>query len=276
MKPLAALIMIVACACVSANPVVYENTWTEKYSLTSATPTLVIENIWGDVKVKAGAGNEFVITVHERRSAENQTLLDESRTLIPLSVQADSEAVTIIVGERDTVNKRRRNQCRNCRAEYNFDVQVPADAKIDVSTVVDGEVVVEGVHNVAKAANVNGPIVLNNIQRCEFIKSINRSVEILFARSPDRDCDIDTINGDMTIVLPDKADLNAQFKINNGTIKSDFEFEPLLSAPTVDQYQHNGRNVYRIEKNNAVRIGGGGSTLSFISLNGDVQLRKTK
>jgi hypothetical protein len=258
-----------------ADPVVEEKSWTTRYAMSSASPKLIIQNIWGGIKVRQSSGSEFIVTINERRSAPDQARFEKSKQLLPLNVQADSQTVEFRVGTQDHWRwGNNGDRCHRCRVDYQFDVQVPVNTNLELSTVMDGSIVVEGIHGLVDVSNVNGAIALNQIRQCIKVKTINRAIDLTFEKAPTEDCHIESINGDMTVVLPADSDINAKFKLINGYIRSDFDLTPLSTSAIVDQRREGGRNLYRIQQTPGVRIGQGGATLQFSGMNGDIILKK--
>jgi hypothetical protein len=97
-----------------------------------------------------------------------------------------------------------------------------------------------------------------------------------FVQSPSADCRIKTINGEITVALPDGAGLTAALDITNGRVTSDFDLEPLALPAKIEKREHNGRYGYRIKQVAGVRVGAGGPTFNIASLNGDVRIRKNQ
>ncbi|MGI9201466.1 MAG: hypothetical protein ACR2QL_10425 [Woeseiaceae bacterium] len=263
----------------SATPVTEEKTWTETYAVGTSAPLLEINNIWGGVRVRTGDSNQIVVKISEVRSAPNQEMFDLSLRRITLNTAADADGVSILVGDSEARYDRknlwnRMDQCRDCRVDYQFDVFVPPDSVVEVSTVMDGLVDVSGVTGIVSASNVNGSVSVDNIRDCESINSVNGRVNIEFSAAPVRDCEIETINGHITLNIPDNASLDVAADLFNGEIKSDFPVDALSLPATVEHIQDDGRSLYRIQKLSGVRIGAGGPIYSIASMNGDIRIRR--
>ena len=256
----------------AATPVVEQSTWSETYSVRSASPHLVISNIWGGVKVLPGKSGEISVSAVEMRSAPDQERFDRSFETIRLSVDADADGVSFIVGDPDE-RWHRMDECHGCRLDIQFEVFVPPGTIIDVGTVMDGLVDINGVTGVVTASNVNGSIVADNIQECASIESVNGRVDVGFSQKPVRDCSIETINGDITLGIPADAGLDVTFDLFNGEVVSELMADPLDLPATVEHTTKNGHNQYRIQKRSGLRIGAGGATYSISSMNGDVLIR---
>jgi hypothetical protein len=250
-----------------------EKSWTETYPVNASMPQLHVSNIWGNVRVRTGKSGEISVAIIELRSAPNQQMFDISLQSLPLTVDSDDTGVSIVVGDPDE-RWQRLDRCRDCRVDYQFDIRVPPDAIIDVGTVMDGLVDVAGVTGVVSASNVNGSVAVTDIHNCGEISSVNGGVQIGFARAPLQNCSIETINGDITLRIPDSTSLDVTMDLFNGKIRSEFPVDPLSLPTTVEHITVDGQNRYRIQQRNGIRIGAGGPTYSIASMNGDVRIQK--
>jgi hypothetical protein len=271
------LLALLALADNAAATVTDQKTWSQSFPVTTAAPRLLIDNIWGNVRVRVGTAREIAVTVDEKRSAPSQELFELSKQTLFLNVQADAESVAMVVGKPDDPTVRPRvNRCRGCRVDYQFEVTVPPGTQIDVSTVTDGTIDVAGGGGPVSASNVNGPVAVQDLQDCTAIESVNGAVEVSFARAPSRDCSIKTINGDITLTVPSGTGLDAALSVMQGSVVSEFDLEPLALPAKIDQRKEEGRFVYHIEQAAGIRLGSGGPTFSIESLNGDLRIRKSK
>ena len=274
MKTQATLGALVLLASGTANATVSDQkTWSDTYPVSAAVPKLLIDNIWGNVRVRSGSTREIVVTVSEKRSAPTQELFDLSKETIYLDVQADAAGVSLIVAKPERMMGR-RDRCRDCRVDYQFEVTVPTGTDVDVSTVTDGGIDVAGTGGPVNASNVNGPVAARDLQDCAQIESVNGAVDVSFARSPSRDCSIKTINGDITLTVPGSAGLDAALSMMQGKVVSEFDLEPLALPAKVEQRNEDGRFIYHIAQAAGIRLGKGGPTFSIESLNGDLRIRK--
>ena len=272
-----ALIALLACDSSASAAVTDQKTWSQNFPVTVASPRLVVDNIWGNVRVRIGSPREIAVTVDEKRSAPTQELFELSKQTIFLDVQANADGVAMVVGQsEDSTARPRVNRCRGCRVDYQFEVTVPPGTQIDVSTVTDGGIDVVGGGGPVKASNVNGPVAVRDLQECTQIESVNGEVEVSFARAPSRDCSIKTINGDITLSVPGGAGLDAALNMMQGNVVSEFDLEPLALPAKVEQRKEDGRFVYHVEQAAGIRLGAGGPTFSIESLNGDLRIRKSK
>jgi hypothetical protein len=267
-----AFVLLVATAH-SATTITEQNTWQETYPVNTASPKLVISNIWGNVRVKTGKSGEISVLAVEVRTAPDRERFNLSYEILGLDIEADAGGVSMRVGQSDE-RWQRMGDCDGCRVDYQFEIVVPPGAQIDVGTVLDGVVDVHGVTGTVSASNVNGPIRIDSIQDCETISSVNGRVELKFSKAPSRDCSIETINGDITLGVPSNASMDVALDLFNGDVASDFRVDSFTMPATVVHVVEDGQNTYRIQKLSGVRIGAGGPTYSISSMNGDVRIQE--
>jgi hypothetical protein len=272
--PCAGLIALLASTSGFAEPISEEKTSQHTYPV-SSSPRLYVRNIWGNVTVRAGDAREITVTLNERRTAPTQELFERSKELIRLDVVASGDGVSMIVDDPDRDNGR-TDICRGCRVEYQFEITAPRDTQVDVGTVTDGFVEVSGIRGLVTARNVNGPVAARELSNCANIESVNGALDVQFARAPGEDCAIETLNGRITIGLPEGTGLDAILSVNHGHLESDFDVEPVVLPTRVEKQERDDRYSYRIVQPTGVRVGAGGPTFTFASLNGDVRILKNK
>lgn len=261
-------------AAASAQPVVEQKSWQHSYPVTSATPKLVVRNIWGSVKVQSGAAGAIVVSAVEKRSARTAVDFEKSKEQLRLEVVASTDGVSLVV---DTPDRRERTDvCQECSLEYQFEITVPTDALVDVRTVTDGRVEVTGLRGPVNAGNVNGSVAVRGIGECSSIDSVNGTLEVTFARAPSENCDLKTINGAITVGLPAGAGLDALLDLGHGHIETEFDVDGMPVAPRVERNREQDRWRYRVRQSTGVRLGAGGPIFTFASLNGDVRILKNK
>ncbi len=258
--------------CNAAPWVEQSDQWQQSFPVNTQTPRLKIENIWGDVRVRAGEVDEIKVSVSEHRRAPTQALFDRSLEILPLSLVADPQGVSVVVGQAN--NFRRKNPCRGCQLTVQFDVTIPSGSQIEVSTVNDGKVTVDGVTGVVSARNVNGPVEVAGAQRCGRLKSINGPVRVTLTQPPNRDCELETINGDITVEMPADSSVDLALELFNGNLHSEFEVEPLATTPRVKKSRKGTTLRYQVSQAGGLRIGNGGPSFSVKSLNGDIKINK--
>lgn len=259
----------------AAGTITEQKIWSETYNVDSTMPYLDVSNIWGSIEVTVGEPGQIVVSAAELRSAPTRDLFERSLEVLPLYVDVDNGGVSIVVGNRDDRWKIDDN-CDDCRLDVQFEIVVPPTTALNVGTVMDGRVKVDGILGPVSASNVNGPVSANDIGNCESIESVNGSVDISFVKNPDQNCDIETVNGDITLDVPENVSMDVTFDLFNGEFSSELNVGPLDTSATIEHVSENGHNRYRIQRLAGLRLGAGGPTYSISSINGDVRILKSK
>lgn len=256
-----------------AQTVTDERSWTETFETVSERPRVTISNVWGSVTLQAGPPGAVSVSIHEVRSAPDRSLFELSKELITLKAELDGSNVFLVVGDPEQ-RWQRFDGCPGCRVDYQLEATVPAEAIVEVSTVTDGRISVEGISGEVTASNVNGPVRVVGAHDCKSLNSVNGRLDIAFAGEPHGDCRFETVNGDITLTLPDGAGFDAAINLFNGKVISDIDVMPIAIPAKVEQVMEDGRYRYRIEQPAGLRLRNGGPTFSFSSLNGDIRIRK--
>ena len=260
-------------ATATAEPVTESQVWSEIYAVTTASPRLSVSNIWGNVRVRPGPDGEISVTIEETRYAPDQAMFERSKELLDLDVYADANGASFQVGE-EMRNWRDRDHCSGCRVDYQFEIRVPKGALVDVATVTDGRVDVEGINGRVSASNVNGPVSVAGLHDCESVESVNGRVDVAFELAPGQNCAINTINGDVTLSMPPGTGMDIALDIFNGRVTSEFDTDTFAVPAQVEYEESQGKHRYRIQQLAGLRIEGGGPTFSISSLNGDVRIQE--
>lgn len=249
--------------------------WTETYAVGGNAPRLHVSNIWGSVQVRRGPPGEIKVSVDELRSAPNQALFARSLDILPLEITADANGVAIDVANSDN-RWDSNNGCKGCRVDYQFIIETPPGSIVDVGTVMDGKVDVEGVAGAVSARNVNGPIAIRDIESCADVENINGPIRVAFSRAPLGDCSIETINGDITIDVPGDSGFDLVLDLFNGKVLSELPVTTFTPQATVEQIVDDGRTRYRVQQQAGLRVGAGGPVYTVASINGDVRVTQAQ
>jgi DUF4097 and DUF4098 domain-containing protein YvlB len=149
---------------------------------------------------------------------------------------------------------------------------VPRNATLEVATVNDGDVTVEGVNGAFELKNVNGAVRLVGAAGSGTINTVNGDVEATFARVPAEPLSFRTVNGELDVTFPATLSAELAFHTMQGDVFTDFDVESLSDPPEVRRDR--GRYVMNTNRASAFRVGTGGERHSFNTLNGDIFVRK--
>lgn len=160
-----------------------------------------------------------------------------------------------------------------------FTINVPAGVKVDAGTV-NGEMRVRGVTSDVDASTVNGLVEVSNVGGRVNASTVNGRVSVTTKNGPvrattvnggidvrmsslerDGDMKFNTVNGDVTVETPESLDARVSLGTLHGSITSDYPV------------QLSGRWGPRHASGT---IGRGGREIAIETVNGDIELRKTR
>jgi hypothetical protein len=154
--------------------------------------------------------------------------------------------------------------------------RVPRDANLELSTVNDGEIIVNNINGILLLENVNGPITATNINGSVIAESVNENIDVSFTGiTVDQAMSFSSVNGDLNIGLPDKAGAQLLIDSAEGEIVSEFEVEVQPSKPVMSR--EDGRHGVEVRVDSVIiaNINGGGTVIKLKTLNGDININKS-
>lgn len=166
----------------------------------------------------------------------------------------------------------------NCGGRYliNFEIKVPHNFSLKLSTVNRGDINVNNVNGAIEVSNINGAITLNNISGYVSADSINKDIRVTFNKvEPNATMAFSSLNGDLDISLPSTTKADIKIKTDRGEILTDFDLEANPNQPKVIKKENSGNNTYKVKVENWVtgQINGGGPEFMFKTFNGDIIIR---
>ena len=223
---------------------------------------LRVKNLNGSIDVVAATGNQVEITASKtwRRGDPDDVRFD---------VQTGPNGVTVCAlwfdaeCDEDGYRSRRErgDRNRNNDVSVKFTVRIPAGVKVAVSTV-NGSLDIQGARAEVDASTVNGAIDVATTVGPVNARTVNGSVTARMSTlSDNRDMEFGTVNGDIEVYVPESFNAEMEMSTVNGRLESDF--------PLSIQGRLNPRNI-------KAKIGTGGRTIEFRTVNGSVELRKVR
>lgn len=153
--------------------------------------------------------------------------------------------------------------------------RIPRRADLHLSTTNDGEIVVSNIVGKLQLENTNGPITATNISGSVIAETVNKDIDIGFTSVDGSEpMVLTTINGNLTVGLPDDVGVQLHIDSSQGEIYSDFEVEMQPSTPIVERRTDRGGIAVRVESVIVANVNGGGPVIKLRTLNGDIQIRK--
>ena len=222
--------------------------------------TLEIRGVSGDIRATRASGSEAEVTaVKSARKSDPDDV--EIRTI------EHEDGVTICAvypsrrGRANTCEPGRSNQnTDNNDVEVRFTVKVPAGVEFEGVTV-NGDIVAEDLPAGAEFHTVNGDIDVSAAGSVE-AETVNGSIEATMgSASWTGDLEFSTVNGGIRVTMPSGVNTDVKATTVNGSVDSDFEI-------TMQGKMRRG----------AVqgRIGKGGSELELTTVNGSIELRRSR
>ncbi len=247
---------------------------------------LGVYNLNGSIKVVGYDGNKVIMDVDETIDAKNAKELASAKSEIKLGFEQVGDSLLFYIAEPYDTRPRRKNwnwgNNRERKIEYevhlNYVIKVPNSMRIAVSTVNEGEILVENMHGAIKANHVNGKITIKDAVEVEDVHTINGDVNINFVQNPTKYGKFYSLNGKLNITMPKNFSADCEFKTFQGDFYTDFENTEKLPAKVekVTKENDNGTKTHKIIKRDMIRFGKGGNNLFFETFNGNVYIKESK
>ena len=211
-----------------------------------------ISNVNGSITVTGGKGDKVEIVAIKK--ADNQDDLDEIE--IEISHSSSEIVVETELGESNSWFSHGNNS-----GQVTYDVIVPASSMLDSVETVNGDVNISGVSGKVVAESVNGDLEISDLEGDVALSTVNGGVDADFTKCDgDQSIKAETVNGRVTITLPEDADVQVSADTLNGGINGrDFGLE------TDEGFVGSDLNG---------KIGDGSARLNVDTVNGSIKIRK--
>jgi hypothetical protein len=255
-----------------------------EYTLPAGQRSVEIDNVFGSVRVTAGGGDKVTVTIRQWAKSRRQDDLAAAFAEVTLEENQSGGRLELMQDGPFRCERRSRRGWDDCdwdsdyEVSWEWEVTVPADVALEVGSVNDGDVRVNGVRGRVRAKNVNGEVHVAGLAAEAEISSVNGDVSAEFVRVPEEGGSFETVNGEIELTLPANAQALVAFETMNGEIYSDFEVEAVPQRTVagddeVDRRRHGGKRSYKLDRDAVVRIGAGGPRFDCETLNGDIVVR---
>lgn len=159
----------------------------------------------------------------------------------------------------------------------NFTIKVPKKFSLKLSTVNNGNILIENVSGSFELENANGSIKMKNVSGSALANTINGDLiadfDSILTGTP---MAFTTLNGDVDVTLPPTVKANIKMQSEMGEIYSDFDIDINKSASKAKHTNEKG--IYKIQQDKWTygKINGGGAEILMKNMHGDVNIRKGK
>ena len=251
---------------------------TLKFADASRPGEVIVDNVFGSIKVEGYAGADVLLVAHKTIYARTEDKAARAAEEVTLDIKEKGRTVDIYVDGPFRDRDRDRRGFHSWRdpgyeVHYAFELKVPFRTDVAVSTVTDGDVEVAGVEGEFDVHNVNGKLRLTEVAGSGTAETVNGVLTAGFKTAPTGPCALKTINGDLVISLPTGASADFRLKTWNGQVYSDFDVTPLPGRSPVRE-KGQGKFVYKSDRSFGVRAGQGGPEISLDTMNGDILIKK--
>ena len=214
-KSLSTIAVLVIASGVSVNAFADVTDRIEKSIQVDADSELRVENINGEVTIKAWNKNEVhvVATV----TADNA----DARERVKVIIDESSNGVSVRTKYKEESNWRNNH---NNNVEVTYDIRVPKDIELAAIELVNGSLQVENVEGAMDLDLVNGSVEVEGAKGDSEISSVNGSIKLAYQPNIAtlRDIDIETVNGSVKLKLPENIGAKVDVDTMHGRIKNDF------------------------------------------------------
>lgn len=210
-----------------------------------------ISNVNGSITVTGGSGNTVEIVATKK--ARNQKDLDEIE--IEISHSASEITVETELGDSDGWFS------HGSSGQVKYEITVPSGTNLDSVETVNGDVIISGVTGNVVAESVNGDLDIIGLEGDVRLSTVNGGINAGFEKCEgEQSIKAETINGRVTIVLPEDADVQVSADTLNGGINGrDFGLETDKGFVGSDL--------------NGI-IGNGSARLNIDTVNGSIKIKK--
>lgn len=267
---LALLALLTGSAAIAAEP--YRERLTVPLSDPGRPAHIEVGLVMGSVTVVGGAVTEVTIEANGRASDESGE--PETRSEHPGMKRIPNTAFGLSAEEKDN---RVEISSDSWRQAIDLRITVPKGSSLELSTVNDGDLVVEGVEGELALHNTNGEIRVTDAKGPVSAATVNGDVRVVFKANaaPAAPMAFSTLNGDVEVTLPPGLKADVRMRADNGDIFSDFDVQLDKKPAKVDTEREKGRYRVVLQREVAGKIGGGGPELMLKTFNGDILLKRS-
>jgi hypothetical protein len=261
----------------SAFPVEAGDRRERSFRLPAGGGKVVVDDVAGNVTVRAVDGDVVRIVARQLVHATSAANLEIARQEMPLQLSQHGDTVIAFVDapfRDDDGSLQGPWHDLPYRVLYDFELEVPRRAAVDVRTVLEGDVELHGTDGPFVVRNVNGDVLVRGVGGAGTAKTVNGELAVSFRKNPAAPCEFHNVNGDVDVTFRPGLAADVRFRTMNGEGWSDFPYTVVPVQPTVSEGRRDGRFVIKSDWTQGIRIGGGGPQLSFATINGDVLIRQ--
>jgi len=274
-------------------PVRDQETIRQTFDLGPGAHSIDLDNVDGSIEVVGTDSNQVSLVIHKTLRAENDRLLEAARKEVTLEVKHAGGSLQLFVNGPFRCNCGENGvRSSNCQGpegrrsvnfqrdpgysvQMDFQLQVPRQSDVRLSTVNSGEVTVRDIHGAYRVRNVNGGIAMSGIAGSGSAHTVNGPVKVAFRENPREASSFKSINGDIDLYFTRNLSADFRFKNFNGEVYSDFMVTS-LPLRSIQEERDGRRHIFRADRYTGGRVGTGGVEIETENLNGDIRIRESQ
>ncbi len=251
-----------------------QDSGTDRVSVPLSDPSrpalLKVGLVSGSILVKGYNGKEVIVELRQKPDEENKERSKGGLRLIPntsagLTVEEENNVVSVGTGYR------------SMNSEKTLSIQVPSNTSLNLSTVNDGDIDVEGITGEIEVNNTNGSVTLKNVSGSAVAHALNGDLTATFVSvTPNKSMSFSSLNGKIDVTFPSTMKASLNLKSEQGEIYTDFDVVMEKSTPKIEEEGRGKKRRVVLEKGMRGTINGGGAEILFKNFNGDIVIRKGK
>jgi DUF4097 and DUF4098 domain-containing protein YvlB len=212
------------------------------------TGTISLKNVNGSVNIRVS--DEPKVQLKAVKTGPSQEKLEAVK--IEVNSQPDRLSIETVY-PKGTLNT---------NVSVSYELSVPKTVNLDSLETVNGSIEISGVQGKIEAETTNGSINIGGGNSGIDAHTVNGSIKVdLKQLASNERIKMESVNGSLTLLLPDSLNAEIEAETTNGKVSNDFTF--------ADQ-------EFNEKKHLKGRIGSGGSQLSLETVNGSISITKVK
>ena len=224
-----------------------------------------VKEVLLEARVRAAGGEDWYADEKEKASQRKTAGMHRLRnTATGLAVEEDNNIMEVQV---EAMNR-----------TVDLELKVPRRTSLELNTVNDGDIKVEGVEGEIEVNNTNGGVTLTDVSGSVVAHALNEAVVVRFVKvDPKKPMSFSSLNGDIDVTLPADVRANVRIKADNGDVYTDFEMQMERRGPRVEETKDKAAGKkYRVHTDSSMSgtLNGGGPEYRFETFNGSVYIRK--
>ncbi|TGE24568.1 hypothetical protein E5K00_04970 [Hymenobacter aquaticus] len=235
---------------------------------------LKVKTVNGSITVVGYAGKDVLIDASAKGRNDDDDDDDQDRPRNGLKRVSGNANFDVTAEENDN---RVTVKSSSWQQPVNLTIKVPQRFALQLSTVNDGDIVVENVSGELEVSNVNGDVVLRQVGGSAVANTVNGAIKATFKTvTGGAPMAFSTVNGQVDVTLPASTKAALKLKSDQGDVYSDFDLTAEKAPAPVKRTVQNG--VYRLNADGWTygKLNGGGAEIMMKSLMGDIFIRRAK